>query len=212
MDPAVAKITQDAFAKLHDAGATLIEFDLGAVLMLNENGRLSAGPPPENLEEWLDDNVAGVGMEGIMSRRIVPATTPAPPNFSDAERLDIYEASLRTYEDLFRSHAIAAIAFPTIPFTAPFINLNGDVPGQQIPVNGHWIDEMNGIATNLFAGPKFGAPGLSLPSGMSKGLPVGLELDALPGNDAKLLALGLAVEKVLGPIPPPAFLQRAMGN
>jgi mandelamide amidase len=211
MDPAVAKITQEAFAKLHDAGAALVEFDLNAILMLNENGRLSAGPPRESLEEWLDENVAGVGIESIMSRRIVPAgAAPPPPNLSDAQRLDIYEASLRTYEGLFRSHGIVAIAFPTIPFTAPFINLNGDVPGQQIPVNGHWIDEIRGITTNLFAGPRFGAPGLSLPSGMSKGLPVGLELDALPGDDGKLLALGVAVEKVLGHIPPPPFLQRTI--
>jgi indoleacetamide hydrolase len=108
---------------------------------------------------------------------------------------------------VFRMNNIVAIAFPTIPFTAPYINLNGDVPGQRIPVNGRWIDEIFGIITNLFAGPKFGAPGLSLPSGLSAGLPVGLELDAMPGDDTRLLALGLAVEKVLGPIAPPAFLR-----
>ena len=51
---------------------------------------------------------------------------------------------------------------------------------------------------------------ISLPSGLSAGLPVGLELDAMPGDDAKLLSLGLAVEKVLGEIAPPAFLRRGI--
>jgi mandelamide amidase len=46
--------------------------------------------------------------------------------------------------------------------------------------------------------------GLVLPAGMtSNGLPVGLEFDALTGNDRGLLALGLSVEKVLDPIPAP---------
>jgi len=44
----------------------------------------------------------------------------------------------------------------------------------------------------------------SLPAGMtSNGLPVGIEFDALNGNDRALLSLGLSIEKVLGPIPAP---------
>jgi len=50
-----------------------------------------------------------------------------------------------------------------------------------------------------------GAPALSIPAGLSQGLPVGLELDALPGNDSKLLGLGVAVQAVIGRIPPPSF-------
>jgi Asp-tRNA(Asn)/Glu-tRNA(Gln) amidotransferase A subunit family amidase len=45
---------------------------------------------------------------------------------------------------------------------------------------------------------------LVLPAGMmSNGLPVGLEFDALTGNDRALLAIGLSLEKALGPIPAP---------
>jgi mandelamide amidase len=43
-----------------------------------------------------------------------------------------------------------------------------------------------------------------LPAGLSQqGLPVGLELDGLAGHDSELLGLGIAVERVLGPLPPP---------
>jgi indoleacetamide hydrolase len=38
------------------------------------------------------------------------------------------------------------------------------------------------------------------------GLPVSIELDAPTGSDRALLALGLAVERVLGPLPAPPRL------
>jgi mandelamide amidase len=48
--------------------------------------------------------------------------------------------------------------------------------------------------------------GLVLPAGMTaNGLPVGLEFDAMTGSDRSLLALGLSLEKVLGPIPAPSL-------
>jgi mandelamide amidase len=37
----------------------------------------------------------------------------------------------------------------------------------------------------------------------SNGLPVGLEFDAVMGNDRALLALGLSLEQALGPMPAP---------
>jgi mandelamide amidase len=57
----------------------------------------------------------------------------------------------------------------------------------------------------LFIAPRLGAAALSLPVGLARGLPVGLEIDALPGHDSELLGLGMAVEKVIGRIPPPAL-------
>jgi mandelamide amidase len=57
--------------------------------------------------------------------------------------------------------------------------------------------------THVTAG--LGVPGISLPAGLStQGLPVGLELDGLAGHDSELLGIGIAVERVLGPLPPPS--------
>jgi Asp-tRNA(Asn)/Glu-tRNA(Gln) amidotransferase A subunit family amidase len=46
---------------------------------------------------------------------------------------------------------------------------------------------------------------VQVPSGLGaeSGLPVGLELDGPAGSDRKLLAVGLAVEGVLGRLPAP---------
>jgi len=57
----------------------------------------------------------------------------------------------------------------------------------------------------VFIAPRLGAAALSIPVGLSQGLPVGLELDALPGNDSELLGLGIAIQAVVGRIPPPSF-------
>lgn len=53
--------------------------------------------------------------------------------------------------------------------------------------------------------PRMGAAGLVLPAGLTRGLPVGMELDAPPGNDSALLGIGIAIERILGRIPGPPF-------
>jgi mandelamide amidase len=45
---------------------------------------------------------------------------------------------------------------------------------------------------------------LVLPAGLTAtGLPIGMEFAGLSGMDREILALGLSLEKVLGPIPAP---------
>jgi mandelamide amidase len=72
-------------------------------------------------------------------------------------------------------------------------------------IKGKQIEEGRVAPQNLFMAPRVGAPALSIPAGLSQGLPVGLELDALPGNDSKLLGLGVAAQAAIGRIPPPSF-------
>ena len=58
---------------------------------------------------------------------------------------------------------------------------------------------------NTDPGSNAGIPGLTVPAGLgpTTRLPVGLSLDGPRGSDARLLAIGLAIEQVLGRIPPP---------
>jgi len=60
------------------------------------------------------------------------------------------------------------------------------------------------VSRNIAPGSTAGIPGLVLPSGLTAtGLPVGIEFDAPAGADRALLGLGLSIERVLGPLPPP---------
>ncbi len=58
---------------------------------------------------------------------------------------------------------------------------------------------------NTDPGSNAGTPGLTIPAGLgpSTGLPVGLSLDGPRGSDERLLAIGRAIEDVLGRTPAP---------
>jgi hypothetical protein len=99
----------------------------------------------------------------------------------------------------FELHGIVALAFPPIMIPPPLIGEEAEVAirGQDVPLN-------VAMARNTSLGSCTSMASLILPAGMtSNGLPVGLEFDALMGNDRAVLALGLSLEEVLGPIPAP---------
>ena len=82
---------------------------------------------------------------------------------------------------------------------APLIGEDKEVEiiGQKVPIRA-------AMGRNLGQGSCAGMSCLVLPAGLSpSGLPIGFEFDALPGQDRDLLALGLSLEKTLGPIPAP---------
>ena len=148
-------------------------------------------------------------MEEVYAGRARRTQNPdQQPQLSTEERAKILTEAGRLYADVFQSNGLIAIAFPTIPIPAPLINPNGETVGQKTLVNGKLVDSIAAMIPNIFFGPRLGVPGLVLPAGLTAGLPVGLEFEGLPGADSRLLGLGIAVEKVLGPIPPPALLQR----
>ena len=108
----------------------------------------------------------------------------------------------KLYADTFRSHDLHGIIFPTTPLPASpavgsdeFVDLNGE----KVPTFPTYI-------RNTDPGSNAGVPGLSLPMALTKaGLPVGIEVDAPAGSDRRLLAIGLALERILGRLPPPRF-------
>jgi mandelamide amidase len=67
------------------------------------------------------------------------------------------------------------------------------------------LENFGRLARNVDPGSNAGLPGLSVPASLSaSGLPVGLEIDGLPGADRKILAIGLTLEAILGRLPGPA--------
>jgi mandelamide amidase len=109
------------------------------------------------------------------------------------------------YRDFFSQQNILAIAYPPIAVPAPLLPTDGDQVPSPFEINGRQYPDTV-IVRNAFVAPAFRAPGLSIPAGLTRdGLPVGLEIDGLPGEDDRLLSLGMAIEAVLGPLPPPTF-------
>jgi mandelamide amidase len=212
VDPGVAAVMRETFDKLRAAGAELVEFDFKKLLDLaGENlDRALREPRKRNLEQWLEQNLPGVSVQQVYGSRPVPAvgrrqSEEMPPE----DRSRILNDAAGRYTDLFKSNNVMAIAYPTVPVPPPPLDAETHIAGRTIMVKGKAIEENDAVGPNISLVPRLGAPGLSFPAGLTNGLPVGIELAGLPGDDAKILGIGIAIESVLGRLPPPkAFVEK----
>ncbi len=86
---------------------------------------------------------------------------------------------------------------------APATPIEHDI---EVEVNGNMVSLETVMARNISPGSTAGIPGLVLPAALTtNGLPVGIELDGPEGADRKVLALGQAIEQVIGRLPAPEF-------
>lgn len=220
VDPAVAAVIQQAFARLRDAGCRLIDIDLDRELrsiigtfenpapaaVIAELGLARPLSSRDTMAQWLREHAPDVSLDMMYRGR--PMVEEPPPTLPPVRsQIEILTEASRRFAQIYRAHGVSAIAFPTVPMVAPPIREGGPKEpfGDIVTFNGRQAEEGKVLMRNLFMAPRVGAPALSLPAGLARGLPVGLELLALPGHDSELLGLGIAVEQVLGRIPPPTL-------
>jgi mandelamide amidase len=205
-----------ALAKLKGAGVVLVDVEMPK--LMETNGAVSF---PVALYEAHDDMVrylrhTGTGLtiaqvaeqaaspdvKGTYQGLVIPRKLPGPNNtVSDAR--PAYDAAMKTgrpalkkiYADTFRQHKLDALVFPTVPKVA----MPANPESSSVPV-------FMGVIQNTDPGSNAGIPGLQIPIGLGAAsrLPVGMELDGPAGSDRRLVAIGLAVEVLLGRLPPPA--------
>ena len=91
--------------------------------------------------------------------------------------------------------------FPASQIAAPPIGHDAETT-----LNGKTVPFAPVISRNISPGSTGSLPGIIVPADLNnEGLPVCLELDGPAGSDRALLGIGLAIEKVLGHLPPPAI-------
>src|SRR5206468_2167675 len=103
-------------------------------------------------------------------------------------------ALLKHFVDTFEKYAIEALLAPTTPTVAV-------AQGPEASS----LETFLRFIRNTDPSSNAGVPGLTIPAGLgpTTGLPVGLSLDGLRDSDERLLAIGMAIEQVLGRTPPP---------
>jgi mandelamide amidase len=214
LDPEVERITDAALRRLRDAGAVLVE---GAMPDLARLIDLTTEPVQNHdvrfaLPRYLKDYGAPVTFDELVAQ--------ASPDIRDTFRTDVLAgapnavtdaaygaardqylpALRRLYQDYFARTQVAAVVFPTTLVPPPLIGEETTVTtsaGRSLPFE-------VAVARNIAPGSTAGLPCLVLPAGLtSGGLPVALEFDAPAASDRRLLALGLNLERALGPMPPP---------
>jgi mandelamide amidase len=215
LDDDVRAVSEAALDKLRDAGAVLVDVDwrsmmdaalpvFQTLLTIGFKGDLAAYFAHQGLK--FDAREVIERIESRDTKHLFTMSRDAVLSPADAKAA---QTILRTriqeqYRELFRSHGISAIAFPSEPMTAPLIAKNGDSFEDEILVGGKSVSKLFVLIRNTGITCAIGAPGITFPAGLApNGMPVGLELDGMTGDDAALLGLGLAAEMAVGPLPAP---------
>jgi mandelamide amidase len=214
LDADTRAVTEAALAKLRQAGVTILEVDMPEMKQLND-----ATSFPVALYEAYDDlraylakhgtgksvdevaaQIASKDVKATYDGLVRPRKLPAPNGVVDAA--PIYKAAIeqsrpalvKTFADTFQKYAIDALIAPTIPQVA----VRQGPDASALPTFLLFIQ-------NTDPGSNAGIPGLTIPAGLGSttGLPVGLSLDGPRGSDTRLLAIGMAIENLLGRTPPP---------
>lgn len=215
LDDDTRELAEAAKDKLRAHDVTLVLLDETGLMALND----PVGFPVvvyeayDSMKDYLRENGHGFSIEQMAQRiqspdvRWIYENWVLPRKFPDAsgQLADVallYEAAqnggrdaLRSrYRELFEGHGLDALMFPTTAIVAPLAN-----------------DEINKeenfrlLIQNTEPMASAGLPGIQLPIGLGKrsGLPVGMELDGPARCDRRLLAIGIALESVLGRLPRP---------
>jgi indoleacetamide hydrolase len=213
MDADTQAAFNGAIAKLKAAGVTVVDVTMPNLATINGNVGF-----PVALYEAYDDMVsylatyntgvsiaqlaAGIAspdVKGTYDGLVIPRKLPAPTGLVDAA--PVYNAAMtvhrpaliKLYADTFANNQLDALIFPTVPRVA--LTANADASS---------LENFLLFIQNTDPGSNAGIPGIQVPIGLgaSSKLPVGLELDGPAGSDRRLVAIGMAIEAVLGRIAP----------
>jgi mandelamide amidase len=212
----VARATQGALLALEDSGIQLVEVSINTLIRDSIDGffgLLQLGVNvdlPEYLKKiapLLDMTGVLAGTQGADVRDLLERMLALGPPSQGARlslRTDRQDLQ-RIYEDVLRDNGLTALVFPTTPIEAPLVEAGGDLVDVRIAVGGKDFSQNAMLIRNTMIGSYLGAPGISLPIGVTtSGLPVGIELDGIWNHDSELLALALTVESILRFTPQPS--------
>ena len=208
LEPGVADVCERLLQRLATAGVQLIEADPAD--LWEDAGAASF---PIALYEVMQELPAYVGARGVGFDDLLAAVGSADvkailesqqgeaaiPEAAWQAALHTHRpAMLKNWAAYFAEHQLDAALFPTTPLTARPLGED-----ETVTLNGVQTPTFQTFIRNTDHGSVIGAPGISLPAGLSDGLPVGIELDGLPGQDSALLAAAAAIETVLEPLSAP---------
>lgn len=202
VDPGVEAAFREALDTLREAGAEIVDIDLphsrfatatyAIVVMAEASSNLSrfdgvrygTRAPGVTLAEMYTQTRAAFGAE--VKRRIMLGTYVLSGGYYDAYYVKAQRVRALIRQDYERAfERVDLIATPTSPTTAFRL-------GERLenPISMYLADVFT-VSANLA-----GIPALSVPCGLSEGLPVGLQLTGTAWGEARLLRAGAAYEQL----------------
>jgi Asp-tRNA(Asn)/Glu-tRNA(Gln) amidotransferase A subunit family amidase len=213
LDTEVERVSNESLKKLAAAGAILVEADVPrlAELIALTTAQVQLYHVMPMLTQYLQEYNTGVTFDELMqqaspdiqatfARYVLPGGELVIPEADFIAARDQHLPALRkTLKDYFAVNNLAAMIFPTAQIAAPPIGQDSETL-----LNGKTVPFEAVISRNISPGSTAGLPGLVIPADLnSDGLPVALEIDGPEGSDRELLGIGLAIEHILGHLPPP---------
>jgi len=214
LDGDTKAVIDAALDKLRTAGVTIVEVEMPELKALNDGASFPVAlfEAYDDLRTYLEKYqvgktveqvaaaIASADVKGTYDTLVVPRKLPGPNGLVDAAPIyrtamnEARPALLKLFIDTFQKYAIEALLAPTTPAVAA-------TQGPQASS----LETFLRFIRNTDPGSNAGIPGLTIPAGLgpTTRLPVGLSLDGLRGSDERLLAVGMAIEQVLGRTPPP---------
>jgi mandelamide amidase len=217
LDAETRALTDQALDKLRRAGVTLVQVQMPGLAELNAKIGFPVALFEANrdMTAYLIDYRVGLALESLVAQIASPdvkavyqgAVLPGAPGAIPAavyrDAINVYRPQLQQlYADTFKNYAIDALVFPTTPLPAsPVVGSD-----EFVHLNGAKVPTLLTYIRNTDPGSNAGVPGLSLPMALTRGgLPLGLELDGPADSDRELIAVALALEKILGRLAPPGL-------
>jgi indoleacetamide hydrolase len=205
----VSRLMEDGLRRLKDAGAIIVEVripDLGELV-----GKTAFPIIVHDLSPSVAAYLAEFGATVSAAQLFRDVGSDIKGNIEGTKSILPTDLEYRTlvsvtrpllqerFASTFRSTGVSAIVLPTTPIPPVLIT-----QGPTIVVRGNEVPFDPFFGRNVLPGSTAGLPGLVLPAGLTRdGLPVGIEFDGPAASDRSLLGLGLSLERVFGPIPPP---------
>lgn len=208
VDPEVEARFRDVVRRLQEAGAEVVEVDLGddyGSLVQTTTWNIFFHETLGAISEFLGSHNVPTTFEAIY-QGLKPTLREAwgqmvLPSGKGAVSAEAYRTALsvgrpeiqRRLDAAFVTCGAEAILQPTTPCTAPLIEQQAS-----FAIAGREVSYVT-LANHTVSASSVGLPGVSLPVGLSRGgLPIGLELDARLGSDRALLSLARRIEGILG--------------
>lgn len=145
--------------------------------------------------------ISSPDVQGIFNHMVMPVQVPGKdgkmipgePAYQEAIKHGLPKLA-KLYQTTFKKYKLDALVFPTVPEVAIKTGLEAGTP-----------ENFMRIIRNTDPSSNVSMPGISIPVGLGAktGLPVGMEIDGLPGQDANILSIAQTLENIWGPSPIP---------
>lgn len=213
VDPEVEAQFKDTIYRLREAGAEIVEVDLGKdfpSLALATTWDIFFRETKEALEHFLLENKIPVTFDEIYSglkpelkeawgHLALPSGAGYISDKTYNTDLTVARTEIKLrFDRAFIANGAQGLLLPTTPTTAPLIERQ-----DKFVIAGQEVSYMT-LANNTIPASSVGLPSISIPIGLARNkLPIGLGIDGPHGHDKSLLSVARRVEAVVGALSSP---------